>query len=74
MKENLITIFQAVRLSQERLIAFLEADDAGPTLPRTVLGELCGILGDDALIAAMLELSAVLEEDSENGSISVAKH
>jgi hypothetical protein len=48
MRRELTTLFEAVRRSQVRLVAFAESDEEGAKLPRMVLGELCDILGDTA--------------------------
>lgn len=61
MKDHLVALLEAVRRSQDELAAYIDDEKAGAGAPRETVRELCGILGDHAVIAAMIELSSVLD-------------
>ncbi len=61
MKEHLVALMEAVRRSQDELVAYIEAERDGNAIPRDTVRELCGILGEQAVIKAMVELSGALD-------------
>jgi hypothetical protein len=61
MKDHLVALMEAVRRSQDELVAYIEAERDGNAIPRDTVRELCGILGEQAVIDAMIELSGALD-------------
>lgn len=61
MKDHLVALLEAVRRSQDELAAYIDDEKAGAATPRETVRQLCGILGDHAVIAAMIELSDALD-------------
>jgi hypothetical protein len=61
MKDHLVALVEAVRRSQDELVAYIEAERDGTAIPRDTVRELCGILGEQAVIDAMIELSGALD-------------
>jgi hypothetical protein len=61
MKDHLIALIEAVHRSQNELVSYIEADKAGtPDARRTVAG-LYGILGDETVIEAMINLASGID-------------
>lgn len=61
MKDHVVALLEAVRRSQDELAAYIHDELAGSAAPRETVRQLCGILGDHAVIAAMIELSSALD-------------
>jgi ethanolamine utilization microcompartment shell protein EutL len=61
MKDHLIALIEAVHRSQNELVSYIEADKAGTPDARRTVGELCGILGDEAVIEAMVNLASAID-------------
>jgi hypothetical protein len=61
MKDHVVALLEAVRRSQDELAAYIDDERAGSATPRETVRQLCGILGDQAVVAAMVELSDALD-------------
>jgi hypothetical protein len=61
MKDHVVALLEAVRRSQDELAAYIDDERAGSATPRETVRQLCGILGDQAVVAAMIELSDALD-------------
>jgi hypothetical protein len=77
MKDHVVALLEAVRRSQDELAAYIHDEHAGSATPRETVRQLCGILGDHAVIAAMVELSSALDlppPDPDAPGSSRARH
>jgi hypothetical protein len=61
MKDHLIALIEAVHRSQNELVSYIEADKAGTPDARRTVAELCGILGDETVIEAMVNLASAID-------------
>jgi hypothetical protein len=61
MKDHVVALLEAVRRSQDELAAYIVDEKKGAAIPRETVRQLCGILGDRAVIDAMIELSGALD-------------
>jgi hypothetical protein len=61
MKDHLIALIEAVHRSQNELVSYIEADKAGTPDSRRTVAELCGILGDETVIEAMIHLASAID-------------
>ena len=61
MKKHVVALLDAVQRSQDELAAYINDEKAGSGVPRETVRQLCGILGDRAVIAAIIELSGALD-------------
>jgi hypothetical protein len=59
MKDHVVTLLEAVRRSQDELAAYIDDEKDGAASPRETVR--CGILGDQAVIDAMIELTGALD-------------
>ena len=77
MKDHVVALLEAVRRSQDELAAYIHDEKAGTATPRETVRQLCGILGDHTVIAAMIELSSALDVpllDPDEPAGSRARH
>lgn len=61
MKDHVVALLEAVRRSQDELAAYIDDEKAGAGAPHETVRQLCGILGDQAVVVAMIELSGALD-------------
>jgi hypothetical protein len=61
MKDHVVALLEAVRRSQDELAAYIDDEKEGAATPRETVRRLCGILGDQAVIDAMIELTGALD-------------
>jgi len=61
MKDHVVALLEAVRRSQDELAAYIDDEKQGAAMPRETVRQLCGILGDQAVIDAMIELTGALD-------------
>jgi hypothetical protein len=78
MKDHVVALLEAVRRSQDELAAYVSDAKEGAATPHETVRQLCGILGDQAVIDAMIELTGALEVpllDSDTSAVaSRARH
>ena len=77
MKDHVVALLEAVRRSQDELAAYIVDEKEGAATPRETVRQLCGILGDRAVINAMIELCDVLDVpllDPDAPAASRARH
>jgi hypothetical protein len=61
MKDHVVALLEAVRRSQDELAAYIVDENEGAASARETVCQLCGILGDQVVIDAMIELTGVLD-------------
>jgi hypothetical protein len=61
MKDHVVALLEAVRRSQDELAAYLDDENEGAASARETVRRLYGILGDQVVIDAMIELTGALD-------------
>jgi hypothetical protein len=61
MNTQLTTLLEAVRLMQEELLAHGAAKQKGVAIPQLTVAKLCDILGEPAVVEAIVHLSAAAD-------------